>query len=249
MTRLSSGRAGTIAGPESPPLSIASRLSSLRLDDCFFGPWQLTHFSTRIGRILASKNSAASGEIASAGFAPPSARAATSPPIPISIATAGNTRATRRTGVRAACRSFSGPSLRKACAMTRIGPGSCGSGNTGGGFAILAGWRGGGALSSTGERNPGRIERSKSRSTIRHYRPPIAPGQPPTKSPVRQDCHALIGPGSRSESVPGVEFPDCQRRSGRSGRAPSVSILQGMAGILRIELFSSPRVIHEGRTQ
>ncbi len=99
--RLSSGRDGTTAGPESPPLSIASRLSSRRLDDCFFGPWQLTHFSTRIGRIRASKNSAASGEIASAGFGPPSARASTHPPIAISSAIAGNARATRRAALGA----------------------------------------------------------------------------------------------------------------------------------------------------
>ena len=61
-SRLSSGFAGTSAGPLSPPLSAASRLSSRRLDDCFFGPWHLMHWSTRIGRTRDSKKSIASGE-------------------------------------------------------------------------------------------------------------------------------------------------------------------------------------------
>ena len=67
--RLSSGFAGTTAGPVSPPLIIASRLSSLRLRDCFRGPWHFTQRSTRIGRTRDSKNSTASGDgDAPAGF-------------------------------------------------------------------------------------------------------------------------------------------------------------------------------------
>ena len=67
MRRLSSAFAGTTAGPVSPPLRMASRLSSRRPPDCFRGPWHFTQCSTRIGRTRASKNSTASG----AGDAPP----------------------------------------------------------------------------------------------------------------------------------------------------------------------------------
>ena len=61
ISRLSSGLPGTPPGPLSPPLSTASRLSSRKPDDCFFGPWHLTHCSSRIGRTRDSKNSIASG--------------------------------------------------------------------------------------------------------------------------------------------------------------------------------------------
>ena len=57
--RLSAGLPGTTAGPLSPPLRIASRLSSRSPDDCFCGPWHFWQDSTRTGRIAVSKNSTA----------------------------------------------------------------------------------------------------------------------------------------------------------------------------------------------
>ena len=57
MIKLSAGLPATSAGPVSPPLSVACRVSSRRPPDCFFSPWQERHCSTRTGRILVSKNS------------------------------------------------------------------------------------------------------------------------------------------------------------------------------------------------
>ena len=45
-----------IAGPDSPPLSIAASESSRRPAFCFSGPWHLWQFSASTGRTLVSKN-------------------------------------------------------------------------------------------------------------------------------------------------------------------------------------------------
>ena len=67
--RLFSGWPGTIAGPRSPPWSIASRESSRSPDYCFFGPWQARHWLANSGRTSFSKNSGAAGS----GAPPPAA--------------------------------------------------------------------------------------------------------------------------------------------------------------------------------
>src|SRR5262245_35112180 len=61
INRLASGFFGTIAGPLSPPLSMAARLSSRRLNSCFFGPWHSKQRSARTGRIRFSTKSISAG--------------------------------------------------------------------------------------------------------------------------------------------------------------------------------------------
>ena len=59
--RLASGRPGSIAGPESPPLIRAARESSRRPAFCLLGPWQLMQWASRTGRTFPSKNSTRAG--------------------------------------------------------------------------------------------------------------------------------------------------------------------------------------------
>ena len=56
-SRLASTSPGTTAGPDAPPARIAARLSTLRPPLGFFASdeWHSWHFSTRTGRIFASK--------------------------------------------------------------------------------------------------------------------------------------------------------------------------------------------------
>ena len=196
--RLSSGRDGTAAGPESPPFRMASRLSSRRLEDCFFGPWQFRHFSTRIGRIRASKNSAASGARPLAGVPGPSARASSHPPIPISTATAANTQAIALAGLRDERTPFLGPSLGRACAMARRGPGSGESGLQAGGSASGGGLAGRvGALPVCEDRHPRTIdrpERDQSSSIIPRTSPP---GNPLPVLELHNSTHSLTHGTSR----------------------------------------------------
>ena len=74
--RLSAALPGTRAGPVSPPVSTAAWLSRRRPPDCFFSPWHEKHCSVRTGRILASKNSTASGVGLSAAKAGAASRTA-----------------------------------------------------------------------------------------------------------------------------------------------------------------------------
>src|SRR6516162_1222836 len=59
--RLFSGCPGTIAGPLSPPSSMAASESRRRSRFCFFSPWHSKQYSARTGRTFVSKNWIAAG--------------------------------------------------------------------------------------------------------------------------------------------------------------------------------------------
>ena len=79
MSKLSSGFPGTIAGPESPPSFQPSAESKTKppLDFCVDSEWQISQWSTKIGRMRASKKSLCVSCPFAIGLSPPTTRGTT----------------------------------------------------------------------------------------------------------------------------------------------------------------------------